>query len=554
MQSSPTLFGNDYEINYSLQLSTVACAVQFPRLNESLKLLGMGQLSKADQTSTQREAEQPLAHQAHASMARAWEREQRTETPAENGCLILDCGWSQGRNAPDCTQPTMSNATGRILHLEHSRRSDPGVKSSQSLEQRNCVKTVAHPLITPSEFPQASVDGATATMKTLQKAGFDGQGDPWHAIKARGKACEAFVEAFAPREDLTPAEQAARRMEKPDRPAPITGKPAVLGKPPADSSPPSLEGQRGELRAYLGEAATGTDAEIAAMYESMRLVEYSATTLGELSPKAALALPARLPDLPLSAYAQQLASVHKVYSRQAVMTEVELAAWQRYDAYCIAQANSDAARAARTVRNKNVKQARITIRAWIREFRSVYDMVFRHTASLRGKLRSSTDALWTPAERTVLAQQLYPDACLHLAAGILDAESLITIGHPSTKQKDAAWSWVAPAQGHVNVRSLEFKILESWVRDPRCLDKFSYYIGMLPQWNHHLCPTSAQPTPPNQHHPTNSTQPTPPNPTPPNPTPPNPTPPNPTTPPTLTHPRPTPKTHSHLCRERGQPS
>ena len=79
--------------------------------------------------------------------------------------------------------------------------------------------------------------------------------------------------------------------------------------------------------------------------------------------------------------------------------------------------------------------------------------------------------------RTELAQQLVPDASLHLAAGFYDADCLVKIGHPCTKQKDAMWSWAPPAQGPVKVGSLVWEILESWVRDPRCLDKFSYYIG-----------------------------------------------------------------------------
>ena len=480
LQSSPTLFGDDYEINYTLQLSSVVCAVPFPRLNDMLKLLGMRQLSKADSTATQRESEQPLAHMAHASMARAWEREQRTCTPKADGCLILDDGWNCGRNATDCTQPTMSAATGAVLHLEHSRRSDPGVKSSQALEQRNCTKTVAHPLIKPSEFPQMAVDGATGTLRTLQRAGFDGQGDPWHSIKNRGKAFVAFVDAFAPREDLTAAEQAARGMAKPDRPSqPVAGKAPSLGKLPEEPSPQSAEGMREQLQLFEGERASGTDADVAALYASLRLVQHATAALAALP--SSIPAPARLPDLPLAGYAQQLGSVYKVHARQSVMTDAELSVWKAYDSYCIVQANADAARAARTVRNKNLKLARVTARAWAREFRSVYDMTFRYTATLRNATNDATGELWTRDERTALAQHLYPDASLHLAAGFVDAESLRTIRHPSTKQKDAVWSWAPPAQGHVKVRSLVWRILESWVRDPRCLDKFSYYIGSLSQ-------------------------------------------------------------------------
>ena len=103
-----------------------------------LQRVGMGQLAKRDHMATQLEAEQPLAHQAHASMARIWEKEQHLNVPASDRCLMLDDGWNCSRNATDCTQPTISAGIGGVVHLEHSRRWGPGIKSSQALEQRNC--------------------------------------------------------------------------------------------------------------------------------------------------------------------------------------------------------------------------------------------------------------------------------------------------------------------------------------------------------------------------------------------------------------------------------
>eukprot|EP00966_Prymnesium_polylepis_P328773 7384535-Prymnesium_polylepis.1 len=61
---------------------------------------------------------------------------------------------------------------------------------------------------------QVSVDGATATIATLQKAGFRVQGDPWHSTRNRGKSFKAHVLAYAPREGLTSGEQTARSMPK----------------------------------------------------------------------------------------------------------------------------------------------------------------------------------------------------------------------------------------------------------------------------------------------------------------------------------------------------
>jgi hypothetical protein len=102
-------------------------------------------------------------------MAKAWEAEQRAGVTERDGCLILDDGWNHGRNGSECTQPTMSATTGRLLHCEHSRRSDPDIKSSQALEKKNCRKTCNHPLIKLLEYDQVSVDGATATIAALRK-------------------------------------------------------------------------------------------------------------------------------------------------------------------------------------------------------------------------------------------------------------------------------------------------------------------------------------------------------------------------------------------------
>ena len=59
-----------------------------------LQRVGMGQLAKRDHMATQLEAEQPLAHQAHVSMARMWEKEQHLNVPASDRCLMLDDGWN----------------------------------------------------------------------------------------------------------------------------------------------------------------------------------------------------------------------------------------------------------------------------------------------------------------------------------------------------------------------------------------------------------------------------------------------------------------------------
>ena len=58
----------------------------------------------------------------------------------------------------------------------------------------------------------------------------------------------------------------------------------------------------------------------------------------------------------------------------------------------------------------------------------------RYTKSLKGQTNPATGSLWTNAERTTEAQRLYPLASLHLLCGMVDHNSLLTIGHPATKQ------------------------------------------------------------------------------------------------------------------------
>lgn len=101
----------------------------------------------------------------------------------------------------------------------------------------------------------------------------------------------------------------------------------------------------------------------------------------------------------------------------------------------------------------------------------------RHTKWLAGQTNAATGSVWTAAERTAEAQRLYPSAALHLLCGMVDHQSLLTIGHPAAKQKEAERSWKPPTAGFVKVGSLVWQILEGWVRDPRCLDKFSFYIN-----------------------------------------------------------------------------
>eukprot|EP00966_Prymnesium_polylepis_P331469 7387028-Prymnesium_polylepis.1 len=218
------------------------------------------------------------------------------------------------------------------------------------------------------------------------------------------------------------------------------------------------------MRERLGSWAPQQASELPACYSALRMIQHTRVALLSLSAPAgsptiaaapnASALPDRLPDLPLPAYAQQLGALFKIRARQAVMTLAERTAWAAYDQFAEAQAGADAARAARTARNKELKQMRITASAWEMALRSVYNSTFAYTAGLRGATNPDTGLPWTDAERTAVAQKLYPEAALSLVAGLTDDESLRTIGHAAAKQKTSDFSWTPPAAGHVSVRSL----------------------------------------------------------------------------------------------------
>ena len=163
----------------------------------------------------------------------------------------------------------------------------------------------------------------------------------------------------------------------------------------------------------------------------------------------------------------------------------QAAAQQKYDDYVEAArlAGEDAAR--RKDMRARLKEAKKQMYAWERELRSMYRYVFEYTAKLRGEINPATGELWTNAERTALAAKLYPQGCLHLAVGNVNHETLALLKHPAARKdevrkdgsaKDAKYKWHPPMAGHVKYGSLVWEVLESWVRNPTCLAKFSYYI------------------------------------------------------------------------------
>jgi hypothetical protein len=77
LATSPSLFGNDFEINYELQHGCETCAVPFDRLNDLMRYVGLGQLSTRDNNSMKARAHSalpslvlshhPWSHRSHPS-------------------------------------------------------------------------------------------------------------------------------------------------------------------------------------------------------------------------------------------------------------------------------------------------------------------------------------------------------------------------------------------------------------------------------------------------------------------------------------------------------
>jgi hypothetical protein len=212
LKTSVSLYGDDFEINHQINYATISCAVPFERLNDFMRTIGyaaplpappsprslhphptppyppttplhlhpcaqpaalplhrLGQLSTRDHYASKAELEQPLARAAEASMAAAWEQEQRQGVPQREGCTIVDAGWDHGRNGSTAVMPVMSVSTGRILELELARRSDPGANSSQCLEKRCFNQFLGSPLTALMQYQQVAMDGCAPLIAAARK-------------------------------------------------------------------------------------------------------------------------------------------------------------------------------------------------------------------------------------------------------------------------------------------------------------------------------------------------------------------------------------------------
>ena len=150
--------------------------------------------------------------------------------------------------------------------------------------------------------------------------------------------------------------------------------------------------------------------------------------------------------------------------------------WEAYDGYVEAGKSAKADREARAKTQATIKEAKKVAGAWEVELRGMYRYVFEHVAALRGQTNPATSNTWSKAERTALAIRLLPEASLALMVGQTNHKTLELLNHPAAKGKDEAFSWKAPSGGFVEYGGLVWEIMESWVMNPTCLSKFSFYI------------------------------------------------------------------------------
>jgi hypothetical protein len=473
LHTSEALHLDDYVINETLSCLAHTVPIVPSRLNDLLRHSGMGGLSERNVALTKAEMEEPLAHDAQASMALARSKDLKENPNEPEPCLTTDTGWDHGRNGSHATTTFLSESSGRIVHEETTRRSDPDIKSSQTMEKIGFNRGIDSPILKAAGYSRIGMDGCCSIIKAAEARNYRCQGDAWHGTKCKGKHFQNHCDAHAPRCLPCATEKAAKAMAKPARPAGPAATVQRLGSSPAEPTPLDPPQMRERLVA-AGEREI-EDADIAKAYKALRQVEFSKARFSTLS----FELPPRPGGSSLQAYADRLGSYFSIRARQAVYTASERKGWAAFDAFSFAQLEATALRNQRTARNATLKRERAAARDWENYFRTVYCFVFRYTASLRNTTNEATGQLWSNEERTREAQRLYPRAALSLAGGFLDDASLATIQHPATKKSETDFRWQPPDAGHIPVGGLAWEILESWVRDPQCLSKFKYYIDNI---------------------------------------------------------------------------
>ena len=92
----------------------------------------MGEIADRNFSLTKAELEHALALEAQASMARAREEDllMNAKVGEDLPAIVTDTAWDHGRNGSHATTAFIGLKTGKIVHEETTRRSDPNIKSS----------------------------------------------------------------------------------------------------------------------------------------------------------------------------------------------------------------------------------------------------------------------------------------------------------------------------------------------------------------------------------------------------------------------------------------
>ena len=426
MQTSKALHDDDYLLNSKINYACIAHAIPFERLSGLLTLLGTASPSTTDHYDFKHEIEPVLRGQCEESMAEAHERNMAA---GNTDYVSIDGGYTCVRQAAGCTMGAHA-ADGGIIAIEHKRLTDTGATSSQQLESL-CFTAILQ-RVTCSVYDTIIMDGCQALVRPALAAWKRVGGDLWHVQKNWFKWAEPAIKLLCSRPPVPDADK------------------VELAAVAAVKVPDDREGL-----AVLGNPETGVD--------MLAFTQQRVRDLGG-EPQA-------------GAEAKVLKAQFKRLAQQCVMTDAELRQQAARDRYLAEVARRKAAASAREAERSNIARTEAEAMAWRRELRSLMYYTSKYTGEkLRYTINKATGSEWTDSERQVEWLRLWRQACVKLILGDVTHESLVLLGHPAAKEKEAAFSWKPPGSGFVKKGSFAFEVLDSLISDPEWESKLTALI------------------------------------------------------------------------------
>ena len=210
-------FDDEPVLNTRLSFAAITSAVNFTRVNDVLRTVGLGCLSSRGHWKVKEELEAPAAHLAQASMAKAYEHELSRPPSRLPRVANIDCFWDHSRQGKRGVVPFMSE-TGHIMHMETTSTSEKGIKSSNELERRSFEKGLKNPRMASASIKEIAMDGAKNLILLTEKALKKVAGDLWHFGKNRAKGFRAHCLVFVTRSKPTAVEREAEKAKKLTKP------------------------------------------------------------------------------------------------------------------------------------------------------------------------------------------------------------------------------------------------------------------------------------------------------------------------------------------------